>query len=284
MRHAPDLRRRALLSGLGTAIAATAATAALARTTRRTALAAPPPAMPPPSHDAWPSETADDSTIKIDLPQLRHDGRWDPRPGAMRVLARELRLRTRLEPVAEPTSVDADSSRLFETPFLYVAGEGELPSPSAAATDALRRFMDLGGLVLFDAADGGTDNAFTKSVRDLLAKIAPASEVAPVGSDHVVFRSFYLVDAPMGRTRTHDHVLGIQEEGRLRALLMRNDLGGALAETPDGLAAFPCTPGGADQREWAIRFAVNILLYATCTDYKADRAHVETLLRARRWR
>jgi hypothetical protein len=25
-------------------------------------------------------------------------------------------------------------------------------------------------------------------------------------------------------------------------------------------------------------------LYATCTDYKADRAHVETLLRARRWR
>jgi hypothetical protein len=44
------------------------------------------------------------------------------------------------------------------------------------------------------------------------------------------------------------------------------------------------TPGGSQQREWAIRFGVNLLLYATCTDYKADRAHVETLLRSRRWR
>jgi hypothetical protein len=222
----------------------------------------------------------DASTIQIDLPQLRHDGVWEPRPSAMRVLARELRLRTRLEPVGEPTVVDADAPRLFETPFLYVAGEGELPEFSSAATARLRRFIDLGGLILFDATDG----AFTASVRALLAKLVPSAELAPVGRDHVLYRSFYLVDTPMGRTRTHDHVLGIQEEGRLQVLLMRNDLGGALAETPDGLAAYPCTPGGADQREWAIRFAVNILLYATCTDYKADRAHVETLLRARRWR
>ena len=42
--------------------------------------------------------------------------------------------------------------------------------------------------------------------------------------------------------------------------------------------------GGAEQRQWAIRLGVNVLLYATCTDYKADRAHVETLFRARRWR
>jgi hypothetical protein len=86
-----------------------------------------------------------------------------------------------------------------------------------------------------------------------------------------------MVDAPLGRTRTHDHVLGVQEEGRLKVLLVRNDLGGALARGPDGLYTYPCTPGGPEQREWAIRFAVNILLYATCTDYKADRAHVETL-------
>ena len=130
----------------------------------------------------------------------------------------------------------------------------------------------------------GADGAFTNSVRDLLGKVVPSAELSPVGRDHVLYRSFYLVDSPMGRTHAHDHVLGIQEEGRLQVLVMRNDLGGALAETPDGLAAYPCTPGGADQREWAIRFAVNILLYATCTDYKADRAHVETLLRARRWR
>lgn len=254
-------------------------------------LAAPPPHDPfPPAPDPFddpflsrgmlPSGPA----IRIDLPQLRYEGRWNPRPGAMRVLARELRLRTRLEPVREPTTVEATDDALFDTPFLYVAGEGELPSLGTTAEAQLRRFMDLGGLILFDAADGGTDRAFVHDVEALLARIAPASTVAPVGSDHVLFRSFYMVDTPMGRTRAYDHVLGVQEEGRIKALVVRNDLGGALAETPDGLAAYPSTPGGADQREWAVRFGVNILLYATCTDYKADRAHVETLLTARRWR
>jgi hypothetical protein len=226
----------------------------------------------------------DPSTITIDLPQLRYEGGWNPRPGAMRVLARELRLRTRLEPVLEPGDVAVGTDALFHTPFLYVAGEGELPPLGSAGEEALRRFIDLGGLILFDAADGGTDPGFTRDVKALLGRIAPASEVAPVGRDHVLFRSFYLVDTPMGRTRTHDHVLGVQDEGRLRALVMRNDLGGALAETNDGLPAYPCTPGGNVQREHAVRLGVNILLYATCTDYKADRAHVETLLRSRRWR
>lgn len=226
----------------------------------------------------------DPSTITIDLPQLRYEGGWNPRPGAMRVLARELRLRTRLEPVLEPGDVTVGQSALFHTPFLYVAGEGELPPLGSAGEEALRRFIDLGGLIVFDAADGGTDPGFVRDVKALLQRIAPASEVAPVGRDHVLFRSFYLIDAPMGRTRAHDHVLGVQDEGRLRALVMRNDLGGALAETNDGLPAYPCTPGGNVQREWAVRFGVNILLYATCTDYKADRAHVETLLRSRRWR
>lgn len=202
----------------------------------------------------------------------------------MRVLARELRLRTRLEPVSEPSTVEATSDRLFETPFLYVAGEGPLPSLGEAGEAQLRRFLDLGGIIVFDAADGGSDIAFTRDVRALLGRIAPASSLAPVSSDHVLYRSFYIVDFPWGRTQTHEAVLGIQEEGRLKALVLRNDLGGALAETHDGLAAYPCIPGGGDQREWAIRFAVNLLLYATCTDYKADRAHVETLLRSRRWR
>ena len=34
----------------------------------------------------------------------------------------------------------------------------------------------------------------------------------------------------------------------------------------------------------AVVLGVNILLYATCTDYKSDRAHVETLIESRRWR
>ncbi len=222
--------------------------------------------------------------LRIDLPQLRYAGAWNPRPGAMQQLASELRLRTRLEPVREPTTVTATSRQLFDTPFLYVAGEGGMPALGAEAEGQLRRFVDLGGLLVFDAADGGIDLQFERDVKAMLGRILPGSLVTRVARDHVLYRSFYIVEEPVGRTRTFDHVLGIQEEGRLKVLLLRNDLGGALARKPDGLPAYPCTPGGPMQREWALRFAVNILLYATCTDYKSDRAHVETLLQSRHWR
>jgi hypothetical protein len=228
--------------------------------------------------------SGDIQAVNIDLPQLRYPGSWAPRPSAMRVLARELRLRTRLEPLREPSTVAAQSQALFETPFLYVAGEDPLPELGRIAEEQLARFVDLGGLLLFDAADGGTDSGFSDSVEELLGRILPSGQLLPIARDHVLFRSFYLVDAPLGRTQTFDRLFGVQQEGRIKVLLTRNDLGGALAETDSGLAAYPCVPGGAEQREWAIRFAVNILLYATCTDYKADRAHVETLLRSRRWR
>lgn len=269
----PFTRRRALLGGAAAALGLSPALAA-ARI----------PGLRPGRGGDDIYDPDPDAVLEIDLPQLEYAGRWNPRPGAMRQLATELRLRTRLEPVREPTTVTPTSSKLFHTPFLYIAGEGGLGPLGAAAEARLARFLDLGGMIVFDAADGGTDLGFEKDVSALLGRIAPGSPLAPVSGEHVLFRSFYLVDAPMGRTRARDQVLGIEDDGRLRALLITNDLGGALARGADGLPIYPCVPGGPEQREWAIRFAINILLYATCTDYKSDRAHVETLLYNRRWR
>src|SRR5262245_33021600 len=147
-------------------------------------------AEPAPGVPRW-MRSGGEEAITIDLPQLRYEGHWDPRPGAMRVLARELRLRTRLEPVAEPTTVVPQSAALFETPFLYVAGDEALPSFSRSAEANLRQFLDLGGLALFDAADGGTDGAFTHSVESLLGRVAPSSELTPIAHDHVLYRTFY---------------------------------------------------------------------------------------------
>lgn len=222
--------------------------------------------------------------LEIDLPQLRYKGDWNPRPGAVAQWGTELRLRTRLEAVREPRVTTTDSPDLFLSPFVYVAGRGGLPGFDEEAQAILRRFVDLGGLIVFDDADGGSDPGFRRDLQKVLAKILPGSELAPVSAEHVLYRSFYIVDEPVGRTRAEDACLAVQEEGRLKVLYLPNDLGGALARDDDGLFQHRCIPGGADQREWAIRFAINILLYATCTDYKSDRAHVETLMRSRRWR
>ena len=275
--------RRNWLGGVA-ALSALAAATAPSRARSAPALRPPLPDPDDPFAAFDRSWSEPEHVLTVDLPQLQYAGKWNPRPGAIRELASELRLRTRLEPVREPAAVAATSPKLFDTPFLYVAGEQSLPPLGAPAEAQLGRFLDLGGMIVFDAADGGADLGFERDVRALLGRILPGAALTRVAPDHVLYRSFYMVDAPLGRTRTHDHVLGIQEEGRLKVLLCRNDLGGALARGADGLYTYPCTPGGPEQREWAIRFAINILLYATCTDYKADRAHVETLLRNRRWR
>ena len=66
--------------------------------------------------------------------------------------------------------------------------------------------------------------------------------------------------------------------------LLNKKAGGAFSRDLRGSYRYPCNPGGPSQREEAIRLGVNIVLYATCTDYKSDRAHVETLERSRRKR
>jgi hypothetical protein len=182
--------------------------------------------------------------------------------------------------------VSLDPKELFQTPFLYVAGRSGLPGlvDDERAQSQLRRFVDLGGMIVLDDADGGADFGFARDVETLIAKLLPGSKLSRVAADHVLYRSFYIVDFPAGRTRAKDHMLGVQDEGRIKILVMPNDLGGALARGDDGHYRWPCTPGGNVQREWAIRMGVNLLLYATCTDYKSDRAHVETLMRNRRWR
>lgn len=228
--------------------------------------------------------TPPSSVVTLDLPQLRYEGNWNPRPGAVVELAREVRLRTRLEPVARPSVVTLDGNDVFRSPFLYVAGDGPLPPLDAARLGRLRTFAALGGILVFDEADGGTDRAFRDAVADLVARIFPGRSLAPLSSEHVLFRSFYILRGMVGRTAADRTVHAVLDGGRIQAMLLRNDLGGALARDENGLARHPCIPGGPAQREQATRFGVNLVLYATCLDYKADRAHVETLLRARRWR
>ena len=240
-------------------------------------------AAQPPATDLFKNDEGT-RALRLDLPQLQYEGQWRPRPGVMQSLGTALRLRTRLEPERLPSVVRLTDDELFRTPFLYVAGQESFPLPQAAEIARLRRFVDLGGLLVFDDAEGGSGRGFRNDVMALVRSLLPGSELAPVGEEHVLFRSFYIVKRPTGRTVFSDHVLAVQEEGRLKILYLPNDLGGALARGPDERYLLSCHPGGEVQREWAIRFGVNIMLYATCTDYKSDPAHVETLLRRREWR
>jgi hypothetical protein len=102
-----------------------------------------------------------------------------------------------------------------------------------------------------------------------------------VAREHVLNKSFYLVDRQGGRVLVKPWVEAQTLDGRLAVVYSQNDLGGAWARSEYGDWEFPCTPGGEPQRETAIRIGVNLAMYALCTDYKDDAVHLPFIMRRR---
>lgn len=213
-------------------------------------------------------------------------GATSPRPNAFRRMAWEIDKRTSIQVDLESPVVTPTSPTLHETPLLYLAGDRDFAVPSPTGVEALRRFLTFGGFLLVDSAEGTLDGAFDKSVRALCAALypppTPGLELVP--SDHVVYKSFYLLDRPTGRVALSPVMEGITRSGRLVVAYVQNDLGGAWSKDNLGNYDFPCEPGGEDQRERAFRMGVNLVMYALCLDYKTDQVHVPFIMRRRRWR
>jgi len=223
---------------------------------------------------------------KFRFGQLQMGSGTTPRPSALKRLAWELDKRTSIDVELEPAKVTPTSDNLHDTPFLYLAGERELEMPSTAGIEALRRFLTFGGFLLIDSAEGSTDGAFDGSVRKLMTAIFPTPDkgLELVASDHVAYKSFYLLDKPVGRLAIAPGMEAIVRDNRLVAVYVANDLGGAWARDDFGNYDFPCEPGGEKQRELAFRFGVNLVMYALCLDYKSDQVHVPFIMKRRRWK
>jgi hypothetical protein len=220
-------------------------------------------------------------TSKLVIGQLEHGGRWNPRPTALRRLQWELAQRTSIETGPDATPVRAGRTGLHRHPFLYLAGDGPLPPFPEPEVASLRHHLQYGGFLVVDAADGSDGSGFDASVRRELARILPASPLLRIGRDHVIYKSFYLLDHQGGRIAVKPWLEGQVLDGRLAVVYSQNDLGGAWARGPLGDWEYACTPGGEAQRETAFRLGVNIAMYALCTDYKDDAVHLPFILRRR---
>jgi hypothetical protein len=220
-------------------------------------------------------------TSMLRIGQVQHGGNWNPRPTALRRLGWELGRRTSIEPAPDAAPVRLGDPGLHRTPMLYLAGLGALPPFSDAERSALRRFLQYGGFMLVDGADGSDGSGFDASVRAELARVLPASPLATIPRDHVLYKSFYLLDRQGGRVLVKPWLEGQALDGRLAVIYSQNDLGGAWARSELGDWEFPCTPGGEAQRETAFRVGVNVAMYALCTDYKDDAVHLPFIMRRR---
>jgi hypothetical protein len=220
---------------------------------------------------------------KLRLAQLLHTGGNPvPRPSGLRRLAWEVDKRTSIDVALDSVSLRLGDRALFEHPFLYLGGDQPF-ALAAGELDRLRSFLLYGGFLLVDSADARPGGGFDQSVRKLCASLYTKQPLVRLKPDHVVSKSFYLLDRPVGRVASVPYLEGVELDGRLAILYSQNDLAGAWSRDNFGQWEFGVYPGGEQQRELAMRWGINIVMYAFCLDYKADQVHIPFILKRRRW-
>ena len=135
--------------------------------------------------------------------------------------------------------------------------------------------------VLFVDDSNPEVGAFGRSVRRELERVLPESPIVRLPAQHVLYKSYYLLDRPFGRVEGPPFLEAITGGKMLRVVLSSHDVIGAMAQQRGGGWTFTVEPGGQQQRELAMRLAVNLAMYVLCLDYKDDQVHAEELMRRR---
>ena len=204
--------------------------------------------------------------------------------------------RTAIEPAA-PVAVDVERDELAFYPILYwPVTEAQAP-PGPEAVARLNTYLRSGGMILFDTRDtmlsGGAEGPGAALLRRLAGDLdLPALEQIP--ADHVLTRAFYLLDDFPGRyvgapvwaeaSLTPESVDGVPfrnlNDGVSPVIIGGNDWAGAWAVDDQGNFLRPVGRGvsGERQREMALRFGVNLVMYVMTGNYKSDQVHVPALL------
>ena len=213
-------------------------------------------------------------------------------------LSDTLFFRTSVEP-ATPIGVDLETDELAFFPILYWPVTPDQPRPSSEAYSKLNEYLRSGGLIVFDTrdADIARFGAASPNGRKLQELAAPLDipPLEPLPEDHVLTRTFYLLQDFPGRHMSRDvwveasppdaeRIEGMPfrnlNDGVTPVIIGGNDWAAAWAVRSDGAPLLPIGRGysGERQRELANRFGVNLVMHVLTGNYKSDQVHVPALL------
>ncbi|MCH2096401.1 MAG: DUF4159 domain-containing protein [Rhodobacteraceae bacterium] len=222
----------------------------------------------------------------------------DTSEAGLRGLSETLFFRTSVEP-EDPIGVDPETDELAFFPFLYWPISPNQPLPSEAAYAKLNTYLRSGGMIMFDTRDASTAGfgAASPEGRRLqqLARPLDIPALEPVPQDHVLTRTFYLLQNFPGRFAGRDvWVEAAPPDAELidgmpfrnlndnvtPVIIGGNDWAAAWAMDSRGNPLFPVGRGfaGERQRELAYRFGVNLIMHVLTGNYKSDQVHVPALL------
>jgi len=190
--------------------------------------------------------------------------------------------RTAVDP-GPPVEVDPEHDELAFYPLIYwpIAPQG--PRVSYPAMQHINTYLKNGGTIVFDTreGEGGSSGPAALRLREILRQLNLAP-LSPIPDGHVLTKAFYLLSefpgrwtgAPVWVELSDDRV----NDGVSSVVVGANDWAAAWALDQNGRPMFAAVPGGEAQRETAIRFGVNLVMYALAGNYKADQVHVEAIL------
>lgn len=216
----------------------------------------------------------------------------------LRGLSDILFFRTSVEP-ANPLGVNIETDELAFFPMLYWPVTPRQPTPSKEAYAKLNDYLRSGGMILFDTRDAniasfGASSPNGRKLKELAAPLdIPTLE--PLPNDHVITRTFYLLQEFPGRHASRDvwveaadpnveQIEGMPfrnlNDGVTPVVIGGNDWAAAWAVNSGGGPMLPVGRGysGERQREIAYRFGVNLVMHVLTGNYKSDQVHVPALL------
>lgn len=192
----------------------------------------------------------------LSIGRVHYDGGgdWYANPSSLPNLLRAIRERTRLETAERERTVRLTDPGLWETPYLYMTGHGNvLFAPDEVRS--LRRHLEHGGFLHADDNYG-----MDASIRREIAKVFPDQPLREVPLDHPIYHLVY--EFPRGIPKIHEHDglpaqgFGAFLEGRLVLYYSyQSDLGDGW-EDPD------VHRDPEPVREQALRMGVNLFAYA----------------------
>ncbi|MRU15401.1 DUF4159 domain-containing protein [Roseovarius sp. A21] len=216
----------------------------------------------------------------------------------LRGLSETLFFRTSVEP-DDPIGVNLETDELAVYPLLYWPITPDQPLPSDVAYAKLNTYLRTGGMILFDTRDANVAGFGASSPNgQMLQRLAQPLDIPPlepVPDDHVLTRTFYLLQDFPGRHSGRsvwveaappdaEQVEGMPfrnlNDNVTPVVIGGNDWASAWAMDERGNPLFPVGRGfaGERQRELSYRFGVNLVMHVLTGNYKSDQVHVPALL------
>lgn len=195
-------------------------------------------------------------------------------------LSQVLAQRTSVEP-AGIVALNPDEDDLSFFPLIYWAITPGQPTLSGKALQRIQYYLDHGGTILVDTRDESTtprgfgSNAGGANASNL-RRLTGGLNVPPLvmmPKTHVLTKSFYLLNSFPGRYNGNN--LWVEETSDTG----RDGVSSLIIGSNDWISAWATANGGqTQQQEMAMRFGVNVMMYALTGNYKADQVHIPHIL------